>query len=160
MNQQRRLLALLPAALLAACATSSPQPASVTDTLARDPELSTVSTLAARAGMADTLRTGGPFTFFAPTNAAFQAVPAKTMDELANNPARLRAVLSYHTVPGKIRSVERNVSVQTSQGAKVELARSGSFMTVEDAMVQQADIAATNGVVHTVDRVLLPPASR
>ncbi|AMO21643.1 hypothetical protein GCM10027034_02590 [Ramlibacter solisilvae] len=157
---QRRLVALLPAAaLLAACATSTPQPASVADALARDPELSTVNELVNRAGLSETLRTGGPYTFFAPTNAAFKAVPAKTMDELNSNPARLKAVLSYHVLPSRLMAADvRNGSVQTSQGAKLELSRAGSYVTVEDAMVQHADIAAANGVVHTVDRVLLPPS--
>jgi uncharacterized surface protein with fasciclin (FAS1) repeats len=156
-----RLLALLPtAALFAACATTSPQPTTIADTLTQDPELSTVNSLISRAGLADTLRSGGPYTFFAPTNAAFQAMPAKTLDELAANPARLKAVLSYHVVPAKITAADvRNSSVQTAQGGKIELARAGGFVTVEEAMVQHADIAATNGVIHTVDRVLIP-ASR
>ncbi len=157
----RRLAVLLPfAALLAACATT-PAPVSVADAIARDPQLSTLNTLVGRAGLADTLRAAGPYTVFAPTNEAFKAVPAKTMDELGKDPARLKSVLSYHVVPGKMLAADvKNSNAKTAQGANVALAKAGAFVTVEDAMVQTADIAATNGVVHTVDRVLIPPASR
>ena len=158
----RRLLLLAPlAALVAACATQQPAaPVSVADTIARQPELSTLNTLVQQAGLADTLKAAGPYTVFAPTNDAFKSVPAKTMDELAHNPAKLKAVLTYHVVPSKLTAAEvKNASVKTTQGANVALSKAGEFVTVEEAMVQHADILATNGVVHTVDRVLMPPAS-
>jgi uncharacterized surface protein with fasciclin (FAS1) repeats len=155
-----RLLLLAPAlALLAACASQPTQaPASVAETIARDPQLSTLNGLVARAGLADSLKGPGPYTVFAPTNAAFQAVPAKTMDDLATDPARLKAVLNYHVLPAKVTAADvKPGNAKTAQGANVALARAGQFVTVEDAMVQSADIAATNGVVHKVDRVLMPP---
>lgn len=156
----RRILIAAPLlALLAACA-SQPQstPASVADTIARNPELSTLNGLVARAGLAETLKAAGPYTVFAPTNEAFKAVPAKAMDELAQDPARLKALLSYHVVPGRMMAAElKNGPAKTAQGASLSLSRAGSYLTVEEAMVQQPDILATNGVVHTVDRVLMPP---
>ncbi|MEO5670629.1 MAG: fasciclin domain-containing protein [Ramlibacter sp.] len=158
---KRHLLALVPvAALLAACATQpSATPVSLADTLARDPQLSTLNGLVRQAGLAETLNTAGPYTMFAPTNDAFKAVPAKTMDEFAHNPAKLKDVLSYHLLAGKVMAASvKNGNVKTAQGANIALSKSGEFVTVEDAMVQTADIAATNGVVHTVDRVLMPPA--
>jgi len=110
------------------------------------------------AGLVETLEGKGPFTVFAPTNEAFKAVPAKTMDELSHDPAMLKAVLAYHVVPVKLMAADvTNSKARTAQGANLELAKSGGFVTVEDAMVQTADITATNGVVHTVDRVLMPP---
>jgi len=157
---QRRLLALLPlAALLAACASQPVRsPATVAETIARDPQLSTLNALVTRAGLADTLKAGGPYTVFAPTNEAFQGVPARTMDELAKDPARLKEVLAYHVLPAKLTAAQvKPGNVKTAQGANVALARAGDFVTVEEAMVEQADIAATNGVVHKVDRVLMPP---
>lgn len=157
---QRRLATLLPlAALLAACASQPVQsPATVADTIARDPQLSTLNALVLRAGLADTLKAAGPYTVFAPTNDAFQAVPAKTMDELAKDPARLKDVLNYHVLPAKLTAAQvKPGNVKTAQGANVALARAGDFVTVEEAMVEKADIAATNGVVHKVDRVLMPP---
>ena len=158
MNTRRlALIAALAATVLAGCATTS-APASVADTIARDPQLSTLNGLVQKAGMAEMLKAGGPYTVFAPTNDAFKAVPAKTMDELAADPARLKAVLAYHVVPAKLAADQvKNQDVKTAQGANLSLSRAGSYVTVEDAMVQTADINATNGVVHTVDRVLMPP---
>ena len=156
----RRILALFPlAALLAACATVAPrQPVSVAETIAHDPELSTLNTLVQRAGLADTLKAAGPYTVFAPTDAAFQAVPAKTLEDLGRDPAKLKDVLNYHVLPARVTATEvKTGNAKTAQGANLALARAGDFVTVEDAMVQKADIAASNGVLHKVDRVLMPP---
>ena len=110
------------------------------------------------AGLVETLESKGPFTVFAPTNDAFKAVPAKTLDELAKDPAQLKAVLAYHVVPAKVMAADVNIGkAKTANGADLNLAVAGTFVTVEDGMVQTADIAATNGVVHTLDRVLIPP---
>ncbi|MES2632856.1 MAG: fasciclin domain-containing protein [Pseudomonadota bacterium] len=157
-----RLTILAPLVLVAACATQpNTAPVNVADTIARDPNLSTLNGLVAKAGLSDTLKAAGPYTVFAPTNDAFKSVPAKTMDELAANPARLKAVLSYHVLPIKVTAAQvKPGNAKTAQGANVALSRAGEFVTVEDAMVQKADIMATNGVVHTVDRVLMPPATR
>jgi uncharacterized surface protein with fasciclin (FAS1) repeats len=155
----RRFLVLAAAvAALAGCATSS-TPVSVADTIAAQPQLSTLNGLVAKAGLTDTLKGTGPYTVFAPTNAAFAKVPAKTMDELAKDPAKLKAVLNYHLIPGKLMAADvRNGDSKTVNGANVALSKAGEFVTVEDAMVQTADISATNGVVHVVDAVLIPPA--
>ncbi|TWO71977.1 fasciclin domain-containing protein [Caenimonas sedimenti] len=157
---QHRLLLLVPvAALLAACATQpAATPVSVADTIAHDPQLSTLNSLVVKAGLTDTLKAAGPYTVFAPTNAAFSAVPAKTLEDLGKDPARLKAVLSYHVLPMKVMAAEvKPGNAKTAEGANVALARAGEFVTVEEAMVEKADIAATNGVVHKVDRVLMPP---
>ena len=107
---------------------------------------------------ADTLRGAGPYTVFAPSDEAFKAVPAKTMTELAANKELLKSVLGYHVLPARMTAAEmKNGNAKTMQGANVALAKSGSFVTVEDAVVMQADVAATNGVVHVIDRVLMPP---
>lgn len=154
----RRFLMLAPvAALLAACATTQ-QPATVADTIARNPDLSTLNSLVQKAGLAETLKAAGPYTVFAPTNEAFKAVPAKTMNELAADPARLKKVLTYHVLPMKVTAHDvKPGNVKTAEGANLALARAGDFVTVDEAMVQKADIMATNGVVHMVDRVLMPP---
>lgn len=156
--QRRLLLALALTGSVAGCATTQ-QPVSVADTLARTSELSTLNALVNQAGLRDTLSSAGPFTVFAPSNEAFKAVPAKTLEELAANPARLKEVLTYHVVPGKVMAADVKVGpAKTVQGANLALARAGQFVTVEDAMVTTADVNATNGVVHVVDRVLMPPA--
>ena len=144
-------------ALVAGCATT-PSTTNVADTIAGAPQLSTLNKLVKDAGLADTLRSAGPYTVFAPTDEAFKAVPAATMAALGSDKERLKAVLMYHVVPGKVAAADvKNGPAKTAQGANVALARSGTFVTVDDAVVTSADMAATNGVVHIVDRVLLPP---
>lgn len=156
----RRALIFVGAALvLSGCATVT-RPMSVAETLAATPELSTLSGLVIKAGLSSTLNGTGPFTVFAPSNAAFAKVPAKTMEDLGKDPARLAAVLTYHVVPGKVMAadVKTNSNVKTVNGANIAVSKAGEFVTVEDGMVQTADIAATNGVVHVIDSVLIPPA--
>ncbi|MBK6359354.1 MAG: fasciclin domain-containing protein [Comamonadaceae bacterium] len=157
----RRFLCLAAAlALVAGCATQ-PVPVSVADTLAQTPSLSTLHGLVVKAGLNDTFKGPGPFTVFAPNNDAFKAVSARTMDELAKDPARLKAVLTYHVVPAQVMAAEvKNGPVMSVQGTNLTLSRTGAYVTVEEAMVVTADIKATNGVVHVVDRVLLPPAQK
>jgi uncharacterized surface protein with fasciclin (FAS1) repeats len=160
MIPRRLILATSLVALLAGCATTQ-TPVPVADALARDPQLSTLAGLVQKAGLTDTLRGAGPFTVFAPTNDAFKAVPQKTLEELAANPARLRAVLTYHVLPAKVSAAEVKVgNVKTVEGGNLALSKAGAFVTVEEAMVQTPDIAATNGVIHTIDRVLIPPVRR
>lgn len=154
-----RLIAPAAAALtlLAGCATS-PAPATIADTAARTPQLSTLNRLIADAGLADTLRGPGPYTVFAPSDEAFKALPVKTLSELSTDKERLKSVLSFHVVPGKVLAADvKNGNAKSVQGTSLALAKAGGFVTVEDAMVTQADVPATNGVVHIIDRVLVPP---
>jgi uncharacterized surface protein with fasciclin (FAS1) repeats len=142
---------------LAACATV-PQPVTVADTIARTPELSTLSSLIAKAGLTETLRGTGPYTVFAPSNEAFKAVAPAVLAKLADDPAALKGVLLFHVLPAKVPAAEVAIgSVKSVQGAPLALAKAGTFVTVEDAVVQTADVAATNGVIHVIDRVLMPP---
>jgi len=142
---------------LSACATA-PAPTNIVDTAARTPQLSTLSRLINEAGLADTLRGAGPYTLFAPSDDAFKAVPAKTLAELASDKALLKSVLSFHVVPGKLLAADvKPGAVKSVQGTNLNLANAGTFVTVEDAVAVQADIQATNGVIHVIDRVLLPP---
>lgn len=144
--------------LLGGCASVAPAPQPLAATAARTPELSTFHQLLNQSGLADTLKAGGPYTVFAPTDAAFKAVPAKTLADLQADKAQLRAVLSYHVVQGRITAADaKQGALKTLQGANVAIGRAGTFVTVEDAMVERADIAATDGVIHAIDRVLMPP---
>ena len=155
---KRSILLAVTVAALSGCATRS-MPLTITDTIAANPQLSTLNSLVAKAGLADTLNSSGPFTVFAPTNEAFAKVPAKTMVTLAADPAKLKAVLAYHVIAGRVMAAEvKNGNAKTLNGANVALSKAGEFVTIEDALVQTADIAATNGVVHVVDSVLMPPA--
>ena len=144
-------------AIVSGCATMQ-APVSVAETIAANPKLSTLNGLIAKAGLVDTLKGAGPFTVFAPNNDAFTKVPAKTMAALGADPALLKSVLSYHVVPGKTMAADvKNGNTKTVQGANLALSKAGSFVTVEDAVVQMADITASNGVVHVIDAVLIPP---
>lgn len=161
--QRRTLIGLVPAAsmtLLAACATT-PAPASITETAARTPQLSTLTRLLNESGLAETLKGAGPFTVFAPTNEAFAALPAATLQQLSADKDRLRAVLTYHVVPGRTMAADiKTGNVKTVNGADVALSRAGTFATFDEAVVTQADVAVTNGVLHVIDKVILPPAPR
>ena len=142
MIHSKLALAALLAAALAGCATTdAPKaPVSVADTIAADPALSTLNGLVKQAGLTDALKGAGPYTVFAPTNDAF------------------KAVLNYHVLPAKMTAAQvKNGKTKTANGADLQLSKAGEFVTVEEALVQTADINATNGVVHTVDRVLMPP---
>ena len=146
-------------AIVSGCATMQ-APVSVAETIAANPQLSTLSGLIVKAGLVDTLKGVGPLTVFAPNNDAFTKVPAKTMAALGADPALLKSVLSYHVVPGKTMAADvKNGNAKTVQGANLALSKAGSFVTVEDAVVQMADITASNGVVHVIDAVLIPPAA-
>ncbi len=142
---------------VAGCATT-PAPVNLADSVANTPALSTFSGLVNKAGMADTLKTGGPYTVFAPTNDAFKAVPAATMDDLNQHPDKLKALLAYHVVPGKLMAADvKNSDAKTLNGANAALSKAGEFVTIENAAVVTADLGATNGVVHSIDTVLMPP---
>jgi uncharacterized surface protein with fasciclin (FAS1) repeats len=155
---RRAALATAVLVALSGCATVS-APVTVADTVAKTPSLSTLNGLIASAGLTATLQSAGPFTMFAPTNDAFKAVPAKTMEALAKNPAMLKDVLTYHVIAGKVMAKDvKNSNVKTVNGANVAVSKAGEFVTIENAMTTTADIAATNGVVHIIDNVLIPPA--
>lgn len=158
MNKRQWLAATLLVALMGGCATA-PTPKTLADTAAANAQLSTFNKLVDDAGLRDSLATAGPLTVFAPTDDAFKAVPAKTMESLANDKARLAALLNYHIAQGKLDSAGvKNGPLKTLQGSNVALSKSGTFVTVEDAVVTTPDVQATNGVLHIVDRVLVPPA--
>jgi uncharacterized surface protein with fasciclin (FAS1) repeats len=159
-TSRRSLMAAAFAAAMVGCA-STPAPVNLADTIAKTPSLSTLSGLITQAGLTETLKTGGPFTVFAPSNDAFKAVPAKTMDDLAKHPEKLKAVLTYHVIATKAMAADvKNSDVKTVNGASVALSKAGEFVTIESAAVTTADISATNGVVHIIDSVLIPPAKK
>lgn len=124
-------------------------------------DFTTLVSLLKKAGLAKTLAGDGPFTVFAPTNAAFAKVPKATLDKLAKNKKQLRAVLLYHVLAGEVPSSQavKLKSAKTLQGDRIKLrVRSGSLVINGSAKVVTADVAASNGVIHVIDTVLLPPA--
>jgi uncharacterized surface protein with fasciclin (FAS1) repeats len=158
--QRRTWMALAPLAaalLLSACATT-PAPTTVAQTISANPQLSTASRLIQEAGLTETLQGAGPFTVFVPSDEAFKAVPAAMVDALGKDKTRLQAVLNYHVVPGALTSADvKNGPIKTAQGGALSLYRSGTFVTADEAVVTTPDVLASNGVVHIVDKVLMPP---
>lgn len=112
------------------------------------------------AGLVDTLKGEGPFTVFAPTDAAFEKLPAGTVDSLLKpeNKDKLIAVLTYHVVPGNVTAddVVKLNSATTVNGADVSIAVVDGSVRIDDATVVKADVSASNGVIHVIDSVILP----
>lgn len=147
---------------LTGAAMAADAPATVAATAAKTAELSTFSKLLQQAGLKDTLEASGPVTVFAPTDEAFKAVPAATLDKLSKDPELLKSVLSYHVVPGSIKStsIKENSTLPTLNGAPMSVSKAGDFVTVDEGLVTQADMPASNGVVHVIDRVLMPAVKK
>ena len=122
--------------------------------------LSTLVAAVKAGGLVETLQGKGPFTVFAPTDEAFAALPAGTLDMLLKpeNKDKLVAVLTYHVVAGKVKSTDLKEGMQaaTVQGSKVKVSLKGGAK-INDAKVIAADVMASNGVVHVIDKVILPP---
>jgi uncharacterized surface protein with fasciclin (FAS1) repeats len=138
--------------------TQSSAPGAIVAVASATPDLSTLVTAVQAAGLVSTLQGTGPFTVFAPTNDAFAALPAGVVDKLllSCNKDALTKVLTYHVVSGEVMSADiQPGSVETVEGQKVKLGTSGG-VTVNDANVVTADVPASNGVVHVIDKVLLP----
>jgi uncharacterized surface protein with fasciclin (FAS1) repeats len=153
---RRATLCALFATLFSACATVE-KPVSVADTIAKTPSLSTLNSLIVAAGLTADLQGPGPFTVFAPNNDAFKAVKPATMDDLAKHPAKLKDLLSYHVVPALALSKDvKNSTVKALNGDPLALSKAGDFVTVENAAVVQADVLASNGVIHITDTVMTP----
>ncbi len=121
----------------------------------------TLVALVKKAGLAGALSGKGPLTVFAPTDAAFAKVPKATLDALAKNPAQLKAVLLYHVVSGKVTAADvvKLTSAKTLQGTSVKISVKGGKVFVDKAQVVTPDVMASNGVIHVINSVLLPPAA-
>lgn len=118
------------------------------------------------AGLAQTLKSPGPFTVFAPSDSAFEALPKGTVDSLLKDIPKLTAILTYHVVPGRVSASDvmnmtkgKTAEVKTVQGQPVTLKTQGLFsksVYVNGAKVVKADIGTTNGVIHVIDKVIMP----
>jgi transforming growth factor-beta-induced protein len=130
----------------------------IAQTAAATGSFKTLTALLRQAGLAGTLGTKGPYTVFAPTDAAFAKVPKRTLAALAKDKAKLRAVLLYHVAPGNLgaSTVAKRTQVRTLNGASLRIRASGGAVRVGGARVVRADVAASNGVIHAIDRVLIP----
>jgi uncharacterized surface protein with fasciclin (FAS1) repeats len=160
----KRILAVL--GLMAAVAVPVAAPASarsdktIVEVAASDPQFSTLVGLVQKAGLQDTL-SSERLTVFAPTNAAFAKVPKATLDALAADPDQLRAVLTYHVAQGRLTAakVVRRTRIKTVNGASVRVNVRGQRVFLNrTTRISKTNVRASNGVVHVIDRVLLPPS--
>ena len=140
---------------LAACALSA-QAKDIVDTAVAAGDFKTLAAALEKAGLVDTLKGKGPFTVFAPTDAAFAKVPKKDLEALLADKSKLAAVLTYHVIPGSVMAKDVQAGkVKTVQGSDLTVSTSGG-VKVDGANVTKADIVADNGVIHVIDSVVLP----
>ena len=140
-------------------AIAADAPKDIVDTAVAAGSFNTLAKLLTDAGLVETLKGEGPFTVFAPTDEAFAAVPAETLAALGADKALLTKVLTYHVVPGKVMAADIAAGdVVTVAGPTVKLSIVDGKVMVNDATVVTADVVASNGVIHVIDKVLLPPA--
>ncbi len=148
-----------PAAASSTPASSAPAAAgTIVDVAAANPDFSTLVAAVTAAGLAETLSGTGPFTVFAPTNEAFAKLPAGLVDKLLlpANKDVLAKILTYHVVASKVMAADvKDGKVATVEGSEITLSTM-SGVTVNDAKVTAADVAASNGVIHVIDTVLVP----
>ena len=134
--------------------------ADIVDTAAAAGSFKTLLAAATAADLLDTLKSDGPFTVFAPTDDAFSKLPAGTVESLLKpeNREQLRAVLTYHVVPGRMTAeqVVKQKSLATVQGQKLSVTVNSAGVSIDNASVQATDIIASNGVIHVIDTVVLP----
>jgi uncharacterized surface protein with fasciclin (FAS1) repeats len=142
-----------------ALSSMSARAADIVDTAVAAGSFKTLVAAVQAAGLVETLKGAGPFTVFAPTDEAFAALPAGTVEDLLKpeNKDKLVAILTYHVVPGKVMSTDLkdNTTAKTVQGGEIKIDLDNGAM-INDAKVVTADVAADNGVIHVIDKVIMP----
>ena len=150
------------AAAALALASLSAQAADIVDTAVAAGNFKTLVTALKAAGLVDTLKGKGPFTVFAPTDDAFAKIPKADLDALLANKAKLKSVLTYHVVSGKVMAADvmkmDGKSAKTVNGAELKIGTQGGVKLNGNVHVTKTDIDCSNGVIHVVDAVLMPPA--
>lgn len=152
--------AAVAALVLSMGSTVRAQGKDIVDTAVGAGQFKTLAAALGAAGLVDTLKGKGPFTVFAPTDAAFAKLPAGTVEMLLKpeNKAKLTAILTYHVVAGKVMAADvvKVTSAKTVQGGAVAVKVTGGKVTIDAANVVTTDIGASNGVIHVIDTVLMP----
>ncbi len=146
------------AALIAASGASVAAPsADIVDTAKSAGSFNTLVIAIDAAGLTETLKGKGPFTVFAPTDAAFAKLPPGTLDALLKDKAKLTKILTYHVVAGEVMAKDvKPGKVKTVEGAKLNITKGTQGVKVDNANVTATDIVATNGVIHVIDTVVIP----
>jgi uncharacterized surface protein with fasciclin (FAS1) repeats len=159
----KRMVALTVAVLVLALPIGSASAAApsknIVETAAGAPQFSTLVSLVKKAGLVGTLSGKAKYTVFAPTNAAFAKVPKETLDTLLADKALLKKVLLYHVLPGSVPAskVVKTESAKTAEGARVEFSLRGKNAFVNESKIITTDIRCSNGIVHAINAVLIPP---
>ncbi len=151
--------AITPAAFAEEAKAAAVEKKDIVDIAAAADDFSTLVAAVKAAGLVETLKGEGPFTVFAPTNAAFAALPAGTVEMLLKpeNKEKLVAILTYHVIPAKVMAADVAAGeVATVQGGKVTIKVNDGKVMVDDANVVKTDIVASNGVIHVIDKVIMP----
>lgn len=130
----------------------------IVDTAVEAGSFTTLAKALQAAGLIETLKGAGPFTVFAPTDEAFAKLPAGTVESLLNNPEKLRKILLYHVVPGRVlaKDVVKIKAAKTAEGSSLRVTASKAGVMVDSANVVKTDILTSNGVIHVIDSVMLP----
>jgi uncharacterized surface protein with fasciclin (FAS1) repeats len=159
----RKFAMAITTASVMALAASTSYAADIIDTAVGAGQFKTLAAAVEAAGLVETLKGKGPYTVFAPTDEAFAKLPAGAVDDLLKpeNKDKLTAILTYHVVAGKVMAADvvKMTEAKTVNGKPVAIKADGGTVMINDAKVISADIDASNGVIHVIDTVLMPPAN-
>lgn len=154
------VIGMTAAVLMIGAANVEAQNRDLVDTAVAAGQFKTLAAALKAAGLVETLKGSGPFTVFAPTDEAFARLPKGTVEDLLKpeNKAKLTAILTYHVVPGKVMAADvvKVKEAKTVQGGSLKVTASGGTVKVDNAEVVKTDIAASNGVIHVIDSVVIP----
>lgn len=160
--RKHTMLAVAMVAVLGAAPAAHAQDKDIVETAVAAGSFKTLAKLLTDAGLIETLKGPGPFTVFAPTDEAFAKVPAATLEALAKDKAKLKNVLLYHVVAGKVMAADAiklaGKGAKTVEGSEAKISVMGGTPMINNAHIIKTDIAAKNGVIHVIDAVILPPA--
>ena len=160
MKSPKSIIRTVSVALAMTLAATAARAGDIVDTAVSAGSFKTLVAAVTAADLVSTLKSKGPFTVFAPTDAAFAKLPAGTLESLLKpeNKAKLVAILTYHVVPGKVMASDiagKSLKVASVQGSKISVEAHSGVM-VDKANVVKADVEASNGVIHVIDTVILP----
>ena len=152
----------LPLFALLALSSFAASAADIVDTAVAAGQFNTLVAAVKAAGLVDTLKSAGPFTVFAPTDAAFAKLPPGTVEALLKDPEKLKGILLYHVVAGKVTAAQvvKMKSAKSVEGGLIMIKVKGGKVMVDDADVVKTDIECDNGVIHVIDAVIMPPPAR
>jgi uncharacterized surface protein with fasciclin (FAS1) repeats len=144
--------------VLIACSALAASAADIVDTAIAAGNFNTLVTAIKAAGLVDTLKSAGPFTVFAPTDEAFAKLPAGTVEALLKDPAKLKKILTYHVVSGKVMAADvvKMKFAKTVEGSSARISAKGGTVMIDNAKVVKTDIICDNGVIHVIDTVIMP----